>query len=110
MGKLNYSMKTYTKEQMLSFGEWVHKYYQGRRRPVVEYQYMLERWENQQYNRTPKKICDKCGGKIRRTYIYACPVNGLTYCEKCIDPEGRIYNDEYFRDKKNDPPPRDLDY
>lgn len=43
-----------------------------------------------------KKICDKCGGEIKRTYPYPCPTNGKTYCEKCIDPEGNIYNDRYF--------------
>lgn len=44
----------------------------------------------------PKKICDKCGGKIRRTYASACPTNGVWYCEKCIDPDGKIYNDAFF--------------
>ena len=46
-----------------------------------------------------KKNCDKCGGAIKRMYPYPCPTNGLTYCEKCIDPEGKIYNDTYFTKK-----------
>lgn len=43
----------------------------------------------------PKK-CEKCGGDIKRKYPYRCPTNGIMYCEKCIDPEGKIYNDRYF--------------
>lgn len=50
----------------------------------------------QEVDSLPKKNCDKCGGKIRRTHASSCPTNGMWYCEKCIDPEGRIYNDKYF--------------
>ncbi len=35
--------------------------------------------------------CNKCGNKIKRKKPQPCPTTGLIYCEKCIDPNNKIY-------------------
>lgn len=47
----------------------------------------------------PRPSCYKCGGVIKRTHIYPCPVDKKVYCEKCIDPRGEIFNEKFFQKK-----------
>lgn len=42
-------------------------------------------------------LCDKCGGNIKRKYVSSCPTDGKFYCEKCVDPESKIYNENFFK-------------
>ena len=46
-----------------------------------------------------RPLCDKCGGEIRRKHIEKCPIDGKFYCEKCIDPDEKIYNEKFFGKK-----------